>query len=144
MNPLTARWIFCVGLCLLAACAVLPEPSKQAVAAPVAQIAMTTEMKLARVMHERAELSVLYGELHPAMVDAAAAESALRDAGLAADPAHFHRDLIHALGNELANARQESRQLAARYGVRHPAMLRAETAVTALTSAINAEVRFLG
>ena len=69
---------------------------------------------------------------------------ALRDAGMAGDPARFHRDLIRALSNELADARQESRELEARYGARHPEMLRAETVVTALTSAINAEVRFLG
>lgn len=104
---------------------------------------MTTETKLARVMRERAELSLLYGERHPAMIEAAAAESALREAGLAAEPAHFHRNLIRALSNELADARQESRELEARYGAGHAEMLRAETVVTALTSAINAEVRFL-
>jgi uncharacterized protein involved in exopolysaccharide biosynthesis len=104
---------------------------------------MATEVKLARVMRERAELSAVYGERHPAMIEAAAAEMSLRDAGLASDPEHFHRDLIHALSNELASARRESRELAVRYGVRHPEMLRAETVVTALTSAINAEVRFI-
>jgi uncharacterized protein involved in exopolysaccharide biosynthesis len=144
MNSLTARWIFCAGLLVLAACAVLPEPPKQAAAAPAAEIALTTEMKLARVMRERAELSLRYGELHPAMIQAAAAESALRDAGLAADPARFHRDLIRALSNELADARQESRELSTRYGASHPEMLRAETVVASLTSALNAEVRFLG
>jgi uncharacterized protein involved in exopolysaccharide biosynthesis len=143
MNPLTARWIFCVGLCLLAACAVLPEPPRQAAAAPTVQATLTTEAKLARVMRERAELSLRYGEQHPAMIEAAAAESALREAGLAADPARFHRDLIHALSNELADARQESRGLEARYGAGHAEMLRAQTVVAALTSAINAEVRFL-
>jgi uncharacterized protein involved in exopolysaccharide biosynthesis len=105
---------------------------------------MTTETKLARVMRERAELSVVYGELHPAMIEAAAAEMSLRNAGLAADPEHFHRDLIHALSDELASARKENRELAARYGAGHPEMLRTETVVAALTSAINAEVRFLG
>ena len=143
MNPLTARWIFCVGLLLLTACAVLPEPPKQAIDVPVAQNTMTTEVKLARVVRERAKLSVRYGESHPAMIEAAAAETALRHAGLAADPGRFHRDLIHALSDELANARQESRELAISYGARHPEMLRAEAAVIALTSAINAEVRFV-
>ena len=144
MNPLTARWVFCVGLFVLAACAVLPEPPKQAAAGPAATVAMTTEMKLARVVRERAELSVRYSERHPAMIEAAAAESTLRDSGLAADPERFHRDLIFALSNELADARQESRELATRYGATHPDMLRAETVVTALTYAINAEVRFAG
>jgi uncharacterized protein involved in exopolysaccharide biosynthesis len=144
MNPLIARWIYCVGLFVLTACAVLPEPQEQAASAPAAQPAMATEVQLARVMRERAELSLLYGERHPAMIKAAAAESALRDAGLAADPAHFHRDLIRALSTELADARQKSRELATLYGDRHPEMLRAETVVSALTSAINAEVHFVG
>src|ERR1700754_4108653 len=116
MNPLTARWIYCLGLFVLTACAVLPEPAQQATSASVAQPVLTNEEKLARVMRERAELSLRYGEGHPASIEAAAAETALRDAGLAADPARFHRALIHALSSELADARQESRELATRYG----------------------------
>jgi uncharacterized protein involved in exopolysaccharide biosynthesis len=142
MNPLTARWIFCTGLCFLAACAVLPEPLAAAVEAPaVARPVLTPEMTLAKVVRERAELSSLYGARHPAMIAAAAAEHSLRETMLAAESKHFHRDLIRALSHELADARRHHRLLAAQYGEQHPDMRRAETAVRGLTAAINAQVR---
>jgi uncharacterized protein involved in exopolysaccharide biosynthesis len=144
MNSLMARWIFCTGLCLLTACAVLPEPSAPVVEAPAAVPSITLEKKLARVMRERAELAVRYGPQHPAMIEAAAAETVLRNAALAADPEHFRRGLIRALGNELADALRDRSEAAIRYGALHPEMRRAESVVTALTAAVNAEVRSAG
>ncbi len=139
MNPMTARWIFCSGLCFLAACAVLPEP--QIVdSAPAAATLPAPEKALAKAMRERAELSGLYGADHPAVISAAAAEASLRQTALAADPAHFRRNLIRALSDELADVRRE-RRMAERHGEQHPAMKRADTAVRSLTAAINAEVR---
>src|SRR5262245_25338445 len=113
MKPLTARWIFCVGLCLLTACAVLPEPDAPVAAAAETPVSMTTEVKLARVIRERADLATRYGAGHPATIEAAAAETALRDAALAADPQQFHRNLIRALGDELADALHDRGELAA-------------------------------
>lgn len=144
MNSLTARWIFCAGLLLLAACAVLPEPPTAAAPMPVAAPSMTSEVKLARVMRERAELSAFYRSSHPAMIEAAAAETALRDAALAEDPDHFRRDLIRALSDELASALHDRGELSARHGSKHPELRRANTVITALTSAINFEVRSAG
>jgi uncharacterized protein involved in exopolysaccharide biosynthesis len=142
MNPLTARWIFCTGLCFLAACAVLPEPLAAAVEAPaVARPVLTPEMTLARVVRERAQLSSLYGPRHPAMIEAEAAETSLRHAMRSAGSEHYRRDLIRALSAELAEARYQRRVLIAQYGEDHPGLLSAETAVRALTAAINAEVR---
>src|SRR5690606_17279715 len=130
MKPLTARWIFCSGLCFLAACAVLPERVIVAVEAPVAaRPEMTAPATLAKVVRERAEFSSLYGEGHPAMIQAAEAEASLRETLLAAEPDQFHRDLIRALSEELADARQSQRTFAARYGEQHPAMRRADSAV---------------
>jgi uncharacterized protein involved in exopolysaccharide biosynthesis len=144
MNPLTARWIFCVGLFVLAACAVLPEPAKQAAAAPAAEITMTTEMKLARVVRERAELSTRYGERHPAMIEAAAAESALREAASIDDRSQYRRALIRALSEELSDALQDRRELSVQYGEAHPRMRTVQVVIFALTAAINAEVHSAG
>jgi uncharacterized protein involved in exopolysaccharide biosynthesis len=105
---------------------------------------MTSEVKLARVMRERAQLSALYRSSHPAMIEATAAETALRDAALAEDPDHFRRDLIRALSDELADALHDRGELSARHGSKHPELRRADTVITALTSAINFEVRSAG
>jgi uncharacterized protein involved in exopolysaccharide biosynthesis len=144
MNPLTARWIFCVGLFVLAACAVLPEPAQQAAPAPAAEITMTTETKLARVVRERAELSARYGDSHPAMIEAAAAESTLREAAAAEDRTRFRRALIRALSEELSDALQDRRELSAQYGEAHPRMRTVQGVIFALTNAINAEVHTAG
>ena len=101
-------------------------------------------MKLARVVRERAELSTLYGERHPAMIEAAAAESALRDAASAEDRSQYRRAVIRALSDELAEALQDRRELSMQYGEAHPRMRAVQGAIFALTAAINAEVHTAG
>src|SRR5690606_16109791 len=145
MKPLTARWIFCSGLCFLAACAVLPERVIVAVEAPVAATPeMTAPATLAKVVRERAEFSSLYGEGPPAMIQAAAAAASLRETLLAAEPGQCHRDRLRALGGELADARQSQRTCAGRDGEQPPAMRRADSAARGLTAASNAGVRAAG
>jgi uncharacterized protein involved in exopolysaccharide biosynthesis len=116
-----------------------------AVEAPAdAQPTLTPQRTLAKVVRERAELSSVYGAGHPAMIEAAAAEATLRQHLLEADPERFHRDLIRALSEELADARRDQRLLGEGYGEEHPQMRRAQTAVRGLTAAINAEVHAAG
>ncbi|CAN0465193.1 unnamed protein product, partial [Phaeothamnion confervicola] len=93
MNPLTARWIYCVGLFFAAACAVLPETLVEPAPVVIAVAPPTPEQQLAGVMRERIELERRYGDTHPAIAQVAATEGTLRDFALSANPEHFHRDL---------------------------------------------------
>ena len=139
MTPTTARAIYCLGVFLLAACAGMPEA--KAPAAPVAavQISATPEVLLAQAIRDRVEVQRLYGPKNVKWKQAEGVESCLREYASRANP-HFHRDLIAALSNQLADAMADRTRASFKYGPKHPAMIRAETAVSGLTAAINAEV----
>jgi uncharacterized protein involved in exopolysaccharide biosynthesis len=145
MRPLTARIVYSVCLCSLAACAALPEPAATAgqtsASSSTASQPSGIAADLAVAMRRQAELIQAYGPAHPETVKAAAAVSSLREGGLLADPQTFERNLIEALSYQLANARHDLAILSTRYGESHPEVAKTDGVVLALTVAINTEVR---
>jgi hypothetical protein len=146
MRPITARIIYCVCLCSLAACAALPEvqvaSSEPMLSAQhVAHQPTGMAVDLAVAMRRHAEAEQTYGAGHAEVTTAAAAEISLRDSLQLANPQTFERELISALSYELANARQDRTALSTRYGEGHPEAMKADAVVMALTAAINVEVR---
>jgi hypothetical protein len=145
MNPRLARWIYSAWLCFLAACAVIPSPPEAS--APVATAAAEVaapETELARVVREKAELSIRYGESHPEISKVAATEAALREVSEGEDGNQFRRELIRALSDELADAMRERREIASRNGLADPELRVAQGVILALTAAINREVHSAG
>jgi hypothetical protein len=142
MNPRLARWAYCACLGFLAAFAVIPPAPQASAPVQVATAEAAPETELARVVREKAELSVRYGARHPEMIKAAAAEAALREA--TQEDGQFRRALIRALSDELADAMRERREIAARAGAGDPELHVAQGVVLALTAAINREVRSAG
>jgi hypothetical protein len=147
MRPLTARIVYSVCLCTLAACAALPETPS---AAPAPRMQSTGHLilqpsgiaaDLASVMRRQAELSESYGASHAETLKVATHAASLRDTGLLADPEEFEGNLIRALSDQLANARRDHALLVAHHGETHPEAVKAEGVVFALTTAINREVR---
>jgi hypothetical protein len=144
MNPLTARAIYCVGLCLLTACAVLPEaPVPEPLPVVDVQAPPTVAQQLAAATRDRVEAARRHGSKHPETVKAVAVEATLRSyaQSLAAQDKDFHGQVVAALSNELASAMAMRSQASVLYGARHPEMLKAETLVRELTIALNTEVR---
>ena len=134
MKSLTARWVYCGVLLMSAACAVLPEKLAVSNEAPVAIVAPPTpEEQLANIVRERVELAAAHTARHPAVIQTISTEEGLRQAAAAANPEHFHRDLVRALSNELTDALADRRA--------HPDLAKSEAAVTGLLAAINAEMR---
>ncbi len=144
MNPRLARWAYSAWLCFLAACAVIPSPPETAPPSDIAAPQIRPETELARIVRERAELSVRYGARHPQLVKAAAVETALREASPDEDRGEFRRALIRALSDELADAMRARREIAARRGEADPELRVAQGVVLALTAAINREVHSAG
>jgi uncharacterized protein involved in exopolysaccharide biosynthesis len=145
MRPLTARIVYSLCLCSLAACAALPEPVTTAGQAHASSTTAShpsgIAADLAAAMRRQAELTQVYGSTHPETAKAAAAASSLRESGLLADPQTFERNLVEALSYQLANARHDVSVLSALYGENHPEVAKTDGVVLALTVAINTEVR---
>jgi len=141
MRPLTARIIYSLCLCALAACAVVPPQGAAAGAQATAPQPSGIAVELATAMRRHAEAVLTYGPAHAEVVKVTATETSLRDTGSMADPQAFEYNLIQALAYELANARRDHTVLSGRYGGGHPEAIKADAVVWALTTAINAEVR---
>jgi uncharacterized protein involved in exopolysaccharide biosynthesis len=146
MNPLVARAIYCVGLCFLAACAVLPDPVVVAAPTPITiQAPPTVAQQLASATRDRVEAMRRYGDNHPAVIKAAAVEATLRSyAQTLSQQDAFHSEFVAALSNELAAAMAQRAEASKRYGAKHPELIRAETLVRELTLTLNTEVRSRG
>ena len=138
MRASTSRFVYCLGLLAVTACAVLPEALPGAMAASHQEATpLTTEMRLAHAIRGRVELATAVAAEVPSMIEAVATETALRDLAFADDVASTRRDLIYALTDELSDALAEREQVAET----HPARAKADAVVTGLTAAINTEVR---
>ena len=138
MRASTSRFVYCLGLLAVTACAVLPEALPGVMAAGHQEATpLTTEMRLAHAIRGRVELATAVAAEDPSMIEAVATETALRDLAFADDVASTRRDLIYALTDELSDALAEREQVAET----HPARAKADAVVTGLTAAINTEVR---
>ena len=138
MRASTSRFVYCLGLLAVTACAVLPEALPSVMAASHTEAnPLTTEMRLAQAIRGRVELAANVPLEDPSMVEAIATETALRDLAFADDAVSTRRDLIYALTDELSDALAEREHVAET----HPARAKADAVVTGLTAAINTEVR---
>jgi uncharacterized protein involved in exopolysaccharide biosynthesis len=144
MNPLAARVIFCVGLCLLAACAALPEAipveTPHVAVAPAPQPSVAQQ--LAAATRDRIEAMHLYAPRHPDVAKAQATEATLRSyAQSLSESESVRSEIVTAMSNELTAALARRAATATRYGPTHPEMVVAEALVRELTVALNLEVR---
>lgn len=141
MRASTSRIVYCFGLLVATACAVLPEALPTLVAEAPAASPLTTEVRLARTIHDRLELQTALAPSEPALTEKIVLENALRELAFADDVATTRRDLILALTNELSGALAERTALSERFVEGHPERVKADVVITGLTAAINGEVR---
>jgi len=141
MRASTYRFIYCVGLLAVTACAVLPETL---LLAPTVQHATakpeTVEKRLAVAIRGRVELATSVAPTDPSLQHAVATETALRSIAFSDDATAARRELIYALTDELSDALADREQLAAGHEATHPEVVKANAVVTGLTAAINTEV----
>lgn len=141
MRASTSRFVYCLGLLTVTACAVLPEALPNLVAPTHAEAApLTTETRLAQAIRGRVELATAVKADDPVMIEAIATETALRDLAFSDDVATTRRELIYALSDELSDALADREQAASRYEPTDPELVKADAVVTGLTAAINREV----
>lgn len=141
MRASTSRFVYCVGLLAVTACAVLPEAIPGALSARHTEAApLTTEVRLAQAIRGRVELATVATPEDPSLMEAVATETALRDLAFSDDVAATRRDLIYALTDELSDALADREQVAAHFEATHPERAKADAVVTGLTAAINSEV----
>ena len=115
MRASTSRFVYCLGLLAVTACAVLPEALPNLIAPTHAEAApLTTETRLAQAIRGRVELSTAVKADDPVMMEAVATEAALRDLAFADDVATTRRELIYALTNELSDALDQLKHVAGR------------------------------
>lgn len=139
MRASTARTIFCIGLFTLTACAVLPVPTTDPVAAQSSAVPMNVEVRLAQSIRDRIELEASLPARHPELASATATEQALRSLAFADDVATSRTELIAALADQLSGALAERGRLAAETADA-ARQAQVEIVISALIGAINAEV----
>lgn len=137
MRASTSRFVYCLGLLAVTACAVLPETLTKTVSDTPVAAPPSAEMRLAHAIRDRLELTAVREAGDPGIVEATITETALRDLAFADDVATTRRELISALANELSDALAKQSVTEAT----HPDRVKADAAVSGLTAAINAEVR---
>ena len=141
MRASTSRFVYCIGLLTVTACAVLPEKllptqfAHQETAKPI-----SAEVRLAEAIRGRVELATSVAATDPTLQNAFATETALRSIAFSDDAASARRELIYALTNELSDALAEREEAAAGHEASHPEVVKADAVVTGLTAAINTEV----
>lgn len=141
MRASTSRFVYCLGLLAVTACAVLPENLIPAPLAPQAKAEPeTVEVRLAEAIRGRVELATSVAPTDPSLQNAFATETALRSIAFSDDAVSARRELIYALTNELSDALAEREQVAAGHEASHPEVVKADAVVTGLTAAINTEV----
>ena len=138
MRASTSRLVYCVGLLVATACAVLPEAMNAPVGTASSAAPLSAEARLAHTIRDRIELAAVYGEDHPKLQETATTEAALRELAFSDDVAATRRELIAALANELSDALANRSKLAAEAA--EPELVKADAVVSGLTAAINTEV----
>jgi hypothetical protein len=141
MRASTSRFVYCLGLLVATACAVLPEALPTLVAEAPTAAPLTTEVRLARTIHDRLELETAAAPSQPLLAEKIVLENALRELAFADDAVATRRDLILALTNELSGALADRTALSERFVEGHPERVKADAVITGLTAAINSEVR---
>lgn len=138
MRASTSRVVYCAGLLLATACAVLPKSAPAPVAETSRASPQSVEARLAHSIRDRIELAATFGNSHPRLAEAALTEAALRKLAFAGNIAEARHQLILALADELADALANRSRLAGQTDASD--RTRADAVVSGLTAAINAEV----
>lgn len=141
MRASTSRVVYCLGLLVLTAGALLPQAAPATVVPVAAKAApLTTEVRLAQAIRGRVELGATVTPDDPSLREAVATETALRSLAFSGDTATTRRELISALTNELSDALSDRELISTRYDGAHPDLAKANAVVLGLTAAINSEV----
>lgn len=141
MRASTSRVVYCLGLLVLTASALLPQaaPATMATGATRA-VPLTTEVRLAQAIRGRVELGATVTPDDPGLREAVATETALRNLAFADDVTTTRRELISALTDQLSDALSDRELISAHYDGAHPDIAKADAVVLGLTAAINSEV----
>jgi hypothetical protein len=141
MRASTSRLVYCIGLFVVTACAVLPEAMHVTVENAADAKPLTAETRLAHTIRDRIELSAVYEPGHPKLQEAAATEVALRELAFSDDTGATRRELIAALANELSDAMATRSAIEGHPDAPRAERVKADAVVSGLTAAINTEVR---
>ncbi len=139
MRASTSRTVYCIGLFMLTACAVLPAPVPTVNTAIATSAPLAVEERLAQSIRQRIELEVTLPPGDDSLANVAATETALRSLAFADDPAASRKELIAALADELSGALAERGRLSAG-GADKKRQAQVEAVITRLIAAINSEV----
>jgi hypothetical protein len=143
MSSSTYKIVYAIGLFLLAACAVTPQPRAPMLTATVASSPMSTETRLARAISERITIEAS-GELNDyRLVELRAEEDGLRRLAFNDDALGARVELIDALADELSAVMAQRAEIAAGADPEAQGLLQVEAVIRQLTFTINNEVRGL-
>lgn len=143
MNAFAAKLVYGLGLLLLAALAVMPQPKARVLSVAEAAPTLTAESRLAQIIHDRIAIEAAGQSDSPALEKLRAEEGGLRRLAFETDARASREDLINALADSLSAAMLARASLASGAGEDRQALDRAEAVVRRLTAAINDEVRGL-
>lgn len=140
MHGASAKLVYCLLLMVLVVFVAMPQQQKTLVVADITAVPLSTESRLAKAIHERIAVQVA-GELPVKQLNQLTAEEqGLRQLAFADNAKGSRTELIDSLADELSAAMLQRSEIAARSG-NDAERDRMEAVVTALTAAINAEVR---
>jgi hypothetical protein len=142
MSAFAAKLVYGIGLLLLAAFAVMPQPKARVQVVAEAAPTLTAESRLARIIHDRIAVEAAGRSDDAALEKLRAEEGGLRRLAFESDARASREDLIDALADSLSAAMLTRASLASS-GENAQALDRAESVVRRLTAAINDEVRGL-
>lgn len=143
MSAFAAKLVYGLGLLLLAAFAVLPQPKTRVQFVADAAPTLTAETRLAQIIHDRIAVEAAGQRDEEALEKLRAEEGGLRRLAFETDARASREDLINALADSLSAAMLTRASLASGAGENTQALDRAEAVVRRLTAAINDEVRGL-
>jgi hypothetical protein len=143
MSSSTYKIIYAVGLFLLAACAVTPQPRMPHLIAEVVSTPVSTEGRLARAMSERIRIEVAGDLNNYRLVELRAEEEGLRRLAFEDDAVGARGELIDALADELSAAMVRRSEIVAGGDPDASGLAQVDAVVRELTFAINMEVRGL-
>jgi len=140
MYGASAKLVYCLLLMALVVFVAMPQQQQALALADATAMPLSTESRLAKVIHARIAIEVVGDLPGKALNQLAAEEQGLRQLAFADNAKASRAELIDSLADELSAAMRQRSEIAARSGD-GAERDRMEAVVRALTAAINAEVR---
>ena len=140
MYGASAKLVYCLLLMALVVFVAMPQQQQALALADATAMPLSTESRLAKVIHARIAIEVVGDLPGKALNQLAAEEQGLRQLGFVDNEKASRAELIDSLADELSAAMLQRSEIAARSGD-GAERDRMEAVVRALTAAINAEVR---